>query len=89
MQWGSILTLYNALPPDPEIVGERWRDMWRQRSTRSAVSGGHGCGTNGATNTGNHGSVCEDYDAIECPVYAIGGWTDGYTNAVPRLMANL
>ncbi|MGH7040656.1 MAG: CocE/NonD family hydrolase, partial [Acetobacteraceae bacterium] len=24
-----------------------------------------------------------------CPVYAIGGWTDGYTNAIPRLLANL
>ena len=36
-----------------------------------------------------HGSVCEDYGAIRCPVYAIGGWADGYSNAVPRLMANL
>jgi len=36
-----------------------------------------------------HGSICEDYAAIECPVYAIGGWTDGYTNAVPRLLEHL
>ena len=36
-----------------------------------------------------HGSVCEDYTAIECPVYAVGGFTDGYTNAVPRLLAGL
>ncbi len=33
--------------------------------------------------------MCEDYDAIQCPVYAVGGWTDGYTNAIPRLLANL
>ena len=25
--------------------------------------------------------MCEDYAAIECPVYAVGGWSDGYTNA--------
>jgi predicted acyl esterase len=25
-----------------------------------------------------HGSVCEDYAAIQCPVYAVGGWTDAY-----------
>ena len=31
------------------------------------------------------GSVCEDYAAIEVPVYAIGGWADGYSNAIPRL----
>jgi putative CocE/NonD family hydrolase len=35
------------------------------------------------------GSVCTDYEAIECPVYAVGGWTDGYTNAVPRLLERL
>ena len=35
------------------------------------------------------GSVCEDYGAIECPVYAVGGWADGYTNAIPRLLAGL
>src|SRR5262249_22782386 len=35
------------------------------------------------------GSVCEDYAAIECPVYAVGGWADTYTNAIPRLLAGL
>ncbi|HEY5657463.1 MAG TPA: CocE/NonD family hydrolase, partial [Myxococcota bacterium] len=30
LQWGSILTVYSALPPDPAIVGESWREMWRQ-----------------------------------------------------------
>jgi uncharacterized protein len=33
-----------------------------------------------------HGSVCEDYDAIECPVCMVGGWADGYTNAVLRFV---
>ena len=36
-----------------------------------------------------HGSVCEEYSAIQCPVYAVGGWTDGYTNAIPRLLTHL
>ncbi|MBV8497475.1 MAG: CocE/NonD family hydrolase, partial [Gammaproteobacteria bacterium] len=36
-----------------------------------------------------HGSVCEDFAAIACPVLAIGGWADAYTNAVPRLLAGL
>ena len=33
--------------------------------------------------------MCEDYAAIEVPVYAIGGWTDGYTNSVLRLLEGL
>ncbi|MBM3613406.1 MAG: CocE/NonD family hydrolase [Alphaproteobacteria bacterium] len=36
-----------------------------------------------------HGSVCEDYSRIECAVYAIGGWVDGYSNAVFRMMQGL
>ena len=33
--------------------------------------------------------MCEDYAAIEVPVYAVGGWSDGYTDAIPRLLAGL
>ncbi|HKL52023.1 MAG TPA: CocE/NonD family hydrolase, partial [Wenzhouxiangellaceae bacterium] len=36
-----------------------------------------------------HGSVCEDYSAIKCPVFSVSGWADGYSNAVFRLMRNL
>ncbi|MFP3915432.1 MAG: CocE/NonD family hydrolase, partial [Actinomycetota bacterium] len=36
-----------------------------------------------------HGSVCEDYQAIQCPVMAVSGWADGYSNSVFRLMENL
>jgi predicted acyl esterase len=36
-----------------------------------------------------HGSVCADYAAIQCPVYAVGGWTDAYKNAIPRLLERL
>lgn len=89
MQWGSILTLYNALPPDPELVGERWREMWRERV--EALEPFPAVWMRHLTRDAywEHGSVCEDYGAIRCPVYAIGGWADGYTNAVSRLLANL
>ncbi len=33
--------------------------------------------------------MCEDYAAIACPVLAVGGWVDGYTDAVPRLLEHL
>ena len=33
--------------------------------------------------------MCEDYGAIQCAVLAVGGWTDGYTNAIPRLLRTL
>ncbi len=89
MQWGSILTLYGALPPDPLIVGERWRDMWRARIEGVEPFPALWMRHPWRDDYWKHGSVCEDYGAIDCAVYAVGGWADGYSNAVPRLLANL
>ena len=77
-------TMFPALirPPDPRLVGEGWRDIWQARmdAARPWIIDWlkH-----------QHGSVCEDYGAIECPVFAVGGWADPYTNPVFRLLANL
>jgi predicted acyl esterase len=35
------------------------------------------------------GSVNENYDDIQCPVFAVGGWLDGYSSAIFRLLSNL
>ncbi|MEX2407651.1 MAG: CocE/NonD family hydrolase, partial [Rhodovibrionaceae bacterium] len=89
MQWGSILTLYNALPPDREIVGEAWREMWRERIEALEPFPALWMGHPWRDLYWQHGSISENYRAIKCPVYAIGGWADGYTNSISRLLANL
>jgi putative CocE/NonD family hydrolase len=35
------------------------------------------------------GSLKADYSAIACPTFHIGGWNDGYTNAVFRMAARM
>ena len=87
--WGTAFLMYNALPPDPEIVGERWREMWRARLEASVFFPAHWLRHQRRDAYWQHGSVCEDYAAIRCPVYAIGGWADAYSNAVPRLLERL
>jgi putative CocE/NonD family hydrolase len=89
LQWGSILFNYNAFPPDPEIVGERWRDMWHERLDNAVLFPARWLEHQRRDAYWRHGSVCEDYSAIKCPVYAVGGWADGYSNAVPRLLDGL
>ncbi len=89
LQWGAILMAYNALPPDPRIVGERWRAMWQERLKNAVAFPELWMRHPWRDDYWKHGSVCEDYAAIECPVYAIGGWADGYSNAIPRLLAGL
>lgn len=89
LQWGSVLMAYNALPPDPEIVGDQWREMWRERLEHATAFPARWMEHQRRDDYWRHGSVCEDYAAIECPVYAVGGWADGYSNAVPRLLESL
>lgn len=89
LTWGSVLMSYNACPPDPELVGERWRAMWRDRLEHAVFFPEVWLQHPHRDNYWKHGSVCEDYGAITCPVYAIGGWSDAYSNAIPRLLAGL
>ena len=87
--WASFLFGNVCRPPDPALVGERWREMWLRRLANVPLFLERWLRHQRRDAYWRHGSVREDYSAIQCPVYAIGGWTDGYTNAIPRLLAHL
>ncbi|MFI2812608.1 CocE/NonD family hydrolase [Microbulbifer sp. JSM ZJ756] len=89
LSWASTMFAFNSLPPDPEMVGERWREMWFQRLRGSGLWLEKWLRRQRRDDYWQHGSVCEDWGAIQCPVMAVSGWADGYTNAVFRLLANL
>jgi putative CocE/NonD family hydrolase len=89
LSWASTMLAYNARPPDPEVVGERWREIWLDRMQRTPPFVEAWLTHQRRDAFWQHGSVCEDFGAITCPVYAVGGWADSYTNAIPRLLAGL
>ena len=90
MGWGSVFLTYGALPPDPEMVGPRkWRSMWRQRIEGLKLYPALWMRHQRRDGFWRHGSVIENYDAIEAPVLAVSGWADGYTAAVFQLVEGL
>lgn len=89
LSWASVMFSYNSLPPDPEIVGERWRDMWHHRLEGSGLWMEKWLRHQRRDGYWRHGSISEDYAAVKCPVMAVSGWADGYSNAVFRLLENL
>lgn len=89
LEWASRMFVLNAMPPDPRLVGERWREMWFNRLEYTPPYVEAWLSHQTRDDFWKHGSVCENYADIECPVYAVGGWADAYTNAIPRLLAGL
>lgn len=89
LSWASTMFDGNACPPDPALVGERWREMWLERLDGSGMWLAKWLEHQRRDAYWKHGSVCEDFPRIKCPVYAISGWADGYCNAVFRLMEGL
>ena len=89
LSWASTMFAFNSLPPDPAIVGDRWREMWFDRLEHSGHWLVPWLAHQHRDDYWRHGSVCEDYARLTVPVMAVSGWADGYSNAVFRLISNL
>jgi uncharacterized protein len=89
LPWASVMLAYDALPPDPVTVGSAWKETWLRRLDETPPFISAWLTHQRRDAYWRHGSICEDFGAIECPVYMVGGWADGYTNAIPRTLGGL
>ncbi|MGW0336356.1 CocE/NonD family hydrolase [Streptomyces sp. NPDC003011] len=80
---------YATCPPDPAVVGDRWRDMWHERLENTGPWVLPWLRHQRRDDYWRHASVSENYQDVQCPVLASSGWADGYSNAVTRLLGNL
>jgi putative CocE/NonD family hydrolase len=80
---------YATCPPDPAVVGDRWREMWHERLENARPWVLEWLRHQRRDDYWKHASVCENYQDVRCPVLASSGWADGYSNAVTRLLGNL
>ena len=88
VSWASIMFARNTLPPDPRHRAD-WRDLWLERLRGSGLWLKNWLEHQTRDDFWKHGSICEDYSDVQVPVYAVGGWADGYCRTVFRLMQNL
>jgi putative CocE/NonD family hydrolase len=89
LPWASVMLAFNARPPDPQIVGERWRELWSERLEHNVDLSELWLAHQARDDYWRHGSICEDYGAIECAVLAVGGWADAYVDAIFRMLERL
>lgn len=83
--YGNFMIAYNVMPPYPEWSGGDWASIWEHHIANNEpyllkwlanqVDGPYW----------RNGSVRDVADRIQCPVFMIGGWRDGYPNPPLRL----
>jgi hypothetical protein len=78
-----------AGPPDPEISGPEWEKKWRERLQATPSILELWTSHQRYDTYWQRGSVAIDYGRIKCPVYAVGGWIDPYSDVVGSLLAGL
>ncbi|KAF9878774.1 hypothetical protein CkaCkLH20_03674 [Colletotrichum karsti] len=87
--WGATMFSIAPTPPDPALVGDKWRDMWMERLETGTPYMEEWHQHQRRDEFWQHASICEDYGAVQCPVYMVGGWHDAYSNSIFRTLENL
>ena len=86
IEWGATLPAILASPPTFATVGPRWRAMWQERLERLTFPLEAWVREEERSPYWRRGSVTRQADRIGCPVLAIGGWSDRYSNSVMSLV---
>lgn len=89
VDWPTSMVALNALPPDPDIVGEAWFEEWMRRLDATPQWPFEWLRHQHRDSYWLHGSPCADYATIECPTLLIGGWLDGYVDGMLALAEHL
>src|SRR5918999_1011226 len=72
--WSACMAAYAGQPPDPAVVGDGWRDAWRERVEAMEPWVATWLAHQRRDDYWRQGSACERYEQIECAVFAVGGW---------------
>lgn len=87
--WGGSFFAGNSRPPDPAVVGARWRAMWLERLEQARPPVATWLAHQRRDAYWTAASVCEDTSRIQVPVYAVSGWQDSYARNVLPLLERL
>lgn len=91
LPWAASLLAIVCAPADPSALADPAGadEAWIRRIDSVVPPVHHWLSHQTLDDYWRHGSVCEDYTAIEAATLVVGGWEDGYRNAALRLLERL
>lgn len=88
IRWSSQLFGYKSRPPDPQLVGDKWRKMWMARLENDTPQIVTALQHQAFDRYWSERGV--DFRNIKAPFYALSGWADGsYVGAVGETLEHL
>ena len=88
-RYSPQMTAMNFAPPDPELTGEKWSEIWEEHLQNNRPWG-YGYVKHMLDGPYWRGqSVAPGYDRVKCAVFVMGGWADWYPTALLRAFSRL
>ncbi|MBC2664021.1 CocE/NonD family hydrolase [Novosphingobium flavum] len=89
LAWGTTFKGELTEPPDPQVVGDRWEELWLKRLEATPAIVRTWTEHQRYDDYWKRGSIAVDYAAIRCAVYVVNGWGDPYSDVIGRLLEKL
>jgi len=89
LSWAATMLAYQSRPPDPALVGDRWRDLWIERLEGEPFMLEAWLSHLRRDAYWRHGSICEDFEGFPVPALVLAGWADGYRNTPLKAVEGL
>lgn len=86
LEWGATMPAILAAPPDRATVGDDWFAMWQDRLKYLAFPLEDWIRNKTRGTYWRTGSVAFEAEKLTRPILAIGGWSDGYSTSVMKLL---
>ena len=88
-RYAPQMTAMNFAPPDPDLVGAKWSEIWEEHLQNNRPWG-YGFIKHMLDGPYWRGqSLAPDYDRVQSAVFVIGGWADWYSTALLRAFSKL
>ena len=89
VSWPSSMFGWVAAAPDPAVVGDAWREMWRTRIDNADFWFRQWGGNQPRDDYWSAAAVRDHYGDVGVPVFILSGWQDGYKNPVEHVISGL
>jgi hypothetical protein len=87
--YGASMIGMNAMPPYPEYVDADWAELWTTHLEGNEPYVYQWLSHQTDGDYWRPGSIRDRYQNIQCPVFMIGGWRDGYATCNLRTFQHL